>query len=206
MRLFAPWKWRRKKKTDSSDRKQERRMSKQEDPIQRTVLIPDLKSDFTSKPQNQQLDLCSQPEDPAGGSSTTTAVVGLNRVSPATSHLTGAVATCLVGMGPLLRSSLNGRPENKNTDLRDFSSLQSDVSHQSSYGNETQNSLSTALVARNVSRPVLNHMPSLSERAVLSAISAELQLNFLEAKSRLVLFCLSLTHGANTLSPAFAET
>lgn len=162
------------------------RASKQEDLIQRTVLMPDMKSDFVCKPQSQQLDLCSQQQDDPAGSSTTTAVVGLNRVSPATSHLTGAVATCLVGMGPLLRSSLNGRPDTPDADLRDFSSLLPDASHKSSFGNEKQNSLSTALVARNVSRPVLPHTPSLAERAVLSAISAELQLNFLEAKSRFV--------------------
>lgn len=186
IRLFAPWKWRRKKKSDrfaQTSRSLEHRMSvraSKEDLIQRGVLLPDLKSDFS--PKIQQLDLCA--DDPAGkrdgGQS-----AGLSRVSPATSHLTGAVATCLVGVGPLLRSSLTGRPATD--DLRD---LTPEASHKSATDPHIATVTSTAtLQSRGMSRPIplpASHFPSLAERAVLSAISAELQLNFLEAKSRYV--------------------
>ena len=181
IRLLAPWKWRsRRKKGDQSSRSQERRISMQaskEDLIQRGVLLPDLKSDFTPKHQ-QLLDICSLPAAGAaddkrdGGqsaSASATAGAGLSRVSPATSHLTGAVATCLVGMSPLLRSAQNGRPAT-DSDLSDFSSQSQETSHKSHSG------LTAAAMSR--------HSPSLAERAVLSAISAELQLNFLEARNR----------------------
>lgn len=134
MRLFAPWKWRRKKKSNrfaQTSRSLERRISlraSKDDLIQRGVLLPDLKSDFT--PKHQELDVCALPADDSkrdngqSASAATSAGVGLSRVSPAASHLTGAVATCLVGMNPMLRSSLNGRLPATDSDLSDSLSHQ----------------------------------------------------------------------------------
>lgn len=192
IRLFAPWKWRRKKKSDrfaQTSRSLERRISvraSKEDLIQRGVLLPDfvhneqhLHSKSQSSVTTSADDSSSvQREEPA------TAVVGLNRVSPATSHLTGAVATCLVGMNPLLRSSLTNRNGTlvAKDDLTD-----SPIGHKSGFesGNER---LTTACLQSRGSHllSLASHSPSLAERAVLSAISAELQLNFLESKSRSV--------------------
>lgn len=197
IRLFAPWKWRRKKKSDrfaQTSRSLEQRISiraSKEDLIQRGVLMPDFaRSDQHLKSQSSATsvdDSSSVPrEEPL---STSTAVVALNRVSPASSHLTGAVATCLVGMNPaLLRSSLTNRSAvPAKHDLTD-SSVRLEVGHKSAFRNDSIPEHLSGSSQQSRPGPHLlsltSHSPSLAERAVLSAISAELQLNFLEAKSR----------------------
>ena len=155
-----------------SSRPQDRRVSlrtSREELVQRTALAPDIRSDFVAKPA----DACPAPLIPSdvdnGSKRDAGQPVGLSRVSPATSHLTGAVATCLVGMNPVLRSSLTTRtPQTPATD--DLSDL----------------SLQEVAGLKSAADPVGQSYQSQSqaERAVLSAISAELQLNFLEAKSR----------------------
>lgn len=145
VRIFKPWKWRRRKKTDrfnQTSRSLERKISlraSKEDLLQRGVLLPDIRPDFvrnTDEVPKNQLAICSKSisvTEGENGKWENTAVLpttgvssgGLSRVSPMTSHLTGAVATCLVGMGPaMLRSSLTNRTTNaaanKNEDLRDM--------------------------------------------------------------------------------------
>ena len=132
--LFKPWKWRRRKKSDrfrETSRSLERRIStraSKEDLIQRGVLKPDnlVKHEVNghSAPASGNSDYLVMMTNVVNASPSNdslsipregTSVTGLNKVSPMThSHLTGAVATCLVGMTgpPTLRSSQNQKTNN----------------------------------------------------------------------------------------------
>lgn len=127
IRIFKPWKWRRRKKSDrfkETSRSLERRISmraSKEDLIQRGVLKPESNGKSTVSNQNEYLVrmtngiLSSTSSDSLSRDSPSTGS-GLNKVSPMVhGHLTGAVATCLVGMSsgpPVLRSSLNQKANN----------------------------------------------------------------------------------------------
>lgn len=135
IRLFKPWKWRRRRKSDrfkEGTRSLDRNFSTKstnEEVIRRGAVRPEARPDFKrsqsenpefgKSPSGDFIDVkapstnggvVSTSNEDSSSASSTHHAVGLNKVSPMTGHLTGAVATCLVGVAPsqaLLRSSQN---------------------------------------------------------------------------------------------------
>lgn len=132
IRIFKPWKWRRRKKSErfkETSRSLERRISmraSKEDLIQRGVLKPDQsngKNGSSNSISNQNDNLVRMtngvmpsPSNDSLSRDLPSSGTALNKVSPMVhGHLTGAVATCLVGMSsgpPVLRSSLTQKSNN----------------------------------------------------------------------------------------------
>jgi len=243
IRLFKPWKWRRRRKSDrfkEGTRSLERNFSTKstnEEVIRRGAVRPEARPDFKrSQSENPEIaksssgdfidvkapstngGLVSTSNEDSSPASSTHHAVGLNKVSPMTGHLTGAVATCLVGVAPsqaLLRSSQNqkfnqsnnkSQPQSQQTSepnssyansqpqptwksqemQRESSSTTTTFAPSSGAGNSSSLKQSVA-VSHPTNQETSSNTTSFSsssypytgkERAVLSAISNELQLNF----------------------------